>query len=88
MEAGTPAATAALTPQEHQSLYVLGKNITSCTYDPLPSHVSPHLRDLVTAMLQPAPSSRPTIGQVSGLLLPPLRQLQSRRDRGVCACAP
>jgi len=45
-------------------LYVLGKNITSCSYEPLPSHVSPQLRDLVSSMLQPCPQHRPTIYQV------------------------
>jgi hypothetical protein len=50
--------------QENQSLYALGKHITSCTYDPLPPDVPQPLRELVTAMLQPSPQQRPTVGQL------------------------
>lgn len=64
--------------KEHQSLYVLGKNITSCTYEPLPSHVAPQFRDLVTAMLQPCPNSRPTINQICEVLKQPWGQLQGQ----------
>uniref|UniRef100_A0A7S0RG92 non-specific serine/threonine protein kinase n=1 Tax=Chlamydomonas leiostraca TaxID=1034604 RepID=A0A7S0RG92_9CHLO len=50
--------------KENQSLYALGKHITSCTYDPLPGAVPQPLRDLVTAMLQPQPQQRPTVAQL------------------------
>lgn len=53
--------------QEHQSLYVLGKNISSCAYDALPDTVPQALRDLATSMLQPQPQSRPTIHQLCEL---------------------
>lgn len=54
--------------KENQSLYALGKSITSCTYDPLPEQVPSVLRELVTAMLQPSPQARPTIGQIVNIL--------------------
>ena len=50
--------------KEHLSLYVLGKNISSCTYEPLPESTQPALRALVSAMLQPSPQARPTVGQL------------------------
>ena len=46
------------------SLYVLGKNITACSYEPLPETTQPELRALVSAMLQPSPQARPTVGQL------------------------
>ena len=52
------------TPQANQSLYILGKTITSCTYEPLPDHVPQAMRDLVTAMLQPSPQARLTVSQL------------------------
>ncbi|KAG2485833.1 hypothetical protein HYH03_015416 [Edaphochlamys debaryana] len=51
--------------KENQSLYVLGKNIQNCQYEPLPDTVPDEVRQLVTNMLQPQPASRPTIGQVA-----------------------
>ncbi|GAX78152.1 hypothetical protein CEUSTIGMA_g5594.t1 [Chlamydomonas eustigma] len=50
--------------KEHQSLYVLGKNISACTYEQLPDSFEPELRNLVSSMLQPVPQSRPTVGQL------------------------
>jgi len=51
--------------KEHQSLYVLGKSISSCVYDPLPEETTqPELKALVSAMLQPNPQERPTVGQL------------------------
>ncbi len=50
--------------QEHQSLYVLGKNISACSYEPLPESYNPQLRNLVTSMLQPSPQARPTVKQL------------------------
>ncbi|KAG2445744.1 hypothetical protein HXX76_000350 [Chlamydomonas incerta] len=51
--------------KENQSLYVLGKNIQNCAYEPLPPSVPDELRTLVTSMLQPQPSSRPSITHVA-----------------------
>uniref|UniRef100_A0A7R9VYE8 non-specific serine/threonine protein kinase n=1 Tax=Chlamydomonas euryale TaxID=1486919 RepID=A0A7R9VYE8_9CHLO len=47
--------------KEGQSLYVLGKNINACSYEPLagPGHES--MQQLVSAMIQPSPSERPSI---------------------------
>ncbi len=53
-----------LSPQEHQSLYVLGKNISACSYEPLSDSVNPQLRNLVSSMLQPSPQARPTVNQL------------------------
>lgn len=50
--------------KENQTLYMLGKNITSCNYDPLPLDTPQGLKDLVSAMLQQSPQSRPSINQV------------------------
>jgi hypothetical protein len=50
--------------QEGQSLYVLGKNINSCTFDPLPESVPIQLRQMVAAMLQPNPQQRPSVHQL------------------------
>lgn len=52
--------------KEGQSLYILGKNISACIYEPLPllEGGQGHLQTLVSMMLQPSPSARPTIGKV------------------------
>ena len=54
--------------QEKQSLYTLGKNISSCTFEPLPDSCPAPLREVAMAMLQAEPLSRPTIEQVSQYL--------------------
>lgn len=50
--------------QEGQSLYILGKNINSCTYELLPGPGHETLQQLVSAMLQPSPQARPSIGDL------------------------
>ena len=50
--------------KEGQSLYILGKNISACIYEPLPLPAENHLQTLVSMMLQPSPLSRPSIGKV------------------------
>eukprot|EP00199_Chlamydomonas_sp_CCMP681_P007006 CAMPEP_0119109734 /NCGR_PEP_ID=MMETSP1180-20130426/22781_1 /TAXON_ID=3052 ORGANISM="Chlamydomonas cf sp, Strain CCMP681" /NCGR_SAMPLE_ID=MMETSP1180 /ASSEMBLY_ACC=CAM_ASM_000741 /LENGTH=302 /DNA_ID=CAMNT_0007095665 /DNA_START=161 /DNA_END=1069 /DNA_ORIENTATION=+ len=50
--------------KENQSIYMLGKNISSCTYASLPETVPQALREVVVACLQPSPQQRPTITQL------------------------
>lgn len=55
--------------KEHQSLYILGKNISACSYEPLPSgNGQDQLQPLISTMLQPNPQARPTIGNLVDLI--------------------
>ncbi len=54
--------------KEGQSLYILGKNINACSYEPLAGQGQEGLQALVSAMLQPSPQARPSIQQLVELI--------------------
>ena len=50
--------------KEGSNFYLLGKKITSCDYDPLPSDTPPEMVKLVCDMLRSTPQERLTLDQI------------------------